>query len=313
MTKIISTNNGQQYQTASNAKTAGAIYAGALASSAVSGIAQSISLPCVEKMKKLSESCDSVQIRDAVKKTFGGGALPGKGVEIIDVVTPKSENDFIKNLGKIFKGASLKDLHPENAKLVDAIDSELPKLIKKSPIGKFCSEVLLNMFEQGNNACFMSKANKVVANFEKLGLSAFHEMGHAINHNCSKFWNVMQKMRGTAKLAGGLVASVALFKRKKVEGEQPKNTFDKVTTFIKNNVGKLVTLSFVPMVAEELMASHRGNKMAAQVLPKDILKKVKASNRLGAVTYIAVAIATGVGAYVASKVRDKITQPKQVA
>lgn len=171
---------------------------------------------------------------------------------------------------------------------------------------------MIEAIKAGKNACYIPKTKQVVVNLEKFGLSAFHEMGHAINHNCSKLWSCMQKMRMPMMALSSLFTLTALFKRKKADGEKPKNGFDKATTFIKNNVGKLVTLSFVPIVAEELMASHRGNKMAEKVLSKDMLKKVKLSNKLGAITYVTTAVATGAAAFVASKVRDKIAHPKEV-
>lgn len=314
MSKIITTDNGKQYQTSSGWKTFGAINAGAMASSGVALGASAISSPSMSKMQKLSQSCDTVQLQKAIKDTFGGGALPAKGVEFINVATPKENRDLFKNIMRIFKDDKIKfsDLHPENKPLAEAIDKAVPKWMKVLPFSKAKLEIAISMIEDGQNACYLPKGKKVLINTEKLGLSAFHEMGHAINHNCNKFWKVMQGARTPMKFLGSAFALTALCKRQKVEGEQPKNAFDKATTFVKNNVGKLVTLSFVPMVAEELMASRRGNKMAAKVLPKDLLNKVKTSNRLGAATYITAAIASGIGAHLASKVRDKIAKPKEV-
>lgn len=205
----------------------------------------------------------------------------------------------------------LSDLHPENKPLAEALENALPKW-QRNPYMKAKFSMVTSMIEKGENACYLPKGKKVIVNTEKLGLSAFHEMGHAINHNCTKFWKIMQKSRTPMKYLGSGLALTALLKRQKLEGEQPKNMFDKATTFVKNNVGKLVTLSFIPIVAEELMASHRGNKMAAKVLSPDMLTKVKASNRLGAATYITAAVVSGAGAYLASKIRDKIAAPKEV-
>lgn len=61
------------------------------------------------------------------------------------------------------------------------------------------------------------------------------------------------------------------------------------------------------------MASHKGEKLAKKVLPKDMLKKVKITNRFGAATYIGTAILAGTGAWAGSKVRDMIAKPKQIA
>ncbi len=136
-------------------------------------------------------------------------------------------------------------------------------------------------------------------------------MGHAVNHNCSKLWKCVQKIRQPMLCVAGLMTSIALFKRPKAEGEQPKNGFDRATTFIKNNIGKLVTLCLVPIVAEELKATQRGNKMAKNVLSAEMFAKVKKFNKGGAVTYMSMALAMGLGAFVSTKIRDKIAKPEK--
>lgn len=74
MVKIITNDNGQQYQTAGFGRTAGAICAGSMASGAITGMAQLVGMPCMNAMQKLSQNCDTVQLRNAVTETFGGGA-----------------------------------------------------------------------------------------------------------------------------------------------------------------------------------------------------------------------------------------------
>lgn len=244
----------------------------------------------------------------------GGGALPAKGVGIVDVVTPNPGYSLHAHIGELItnKKSTLADLHPQNPKLVEVIEKSFPKFLQKTRIGKVLMEAVISSVEGAQNAFYSPNAKRVILNSNEFGISAFHEMGHAINHNCSKFWKVMQKMRTPMGLLGTTAATVALFKRKKVEGEEPKNAFDKATTFVKNNVGKIVTLSFVPIIAEELKATQRGNKLAAKVLSKDMLKKVKKGNALGAATYVSAAIFSGAGAFLASKIRDKIAKPKEV-
>lgn len=319
MSKIITTDNGQQYQTPGIGRTIGAVYAGSLAQCAVAtGLPLAVSNPCVNKMKKLSQSSDTVEIRKAIDSAMQKTGLKDKGVEFIDVKTPTGRiSDGLKeNLSRLLSGEkTLEELHPENKKLASALKNEMSGYDSKSILGnirKFQTEYLTQMFEQGNNAAFLSKGNKVIVNTENLGLSAFHEMGHAINYNMSKFWKGMQKMRTPMMITSGTLGLVALIKRPKAEGEQPENAFDKATTFIKNNVGKLVTLSFVPIIAEELKASSRGNKLAKELLSPEMAKKVKMSNRFGAVTYIASAAISGLAAYTANLVRDKIAHPKEV-
>lgn len=76
MTKIITTDNGQQYQTAGFGKTAGAVIAGSAVSGALSKVSQAINKPCIGKMQKLAKDCDTVQLQDAIYRSFGGGGTP---------------------------------------------------------------------------------------------------------------------------------------------------------------------------------------------------------------------------------------------
>ena len=60
------------------------------------------------------------------------------------------------------------------------------------------------------------------------------------------------------------------------------------------------------------MATRRGNKLAKEFLTPEAFKKVKATNRFGALTYICSALLAGLGAKIGSDVRDKIAKPKQI-
>lgn len=296
MTTII-TDNGQ-YKTPGFWTTAGAVIVGSAAQSAVANSNKCIARPILKKMKEASQSCDNKTLRAAINDAFINSNLFKNGVELLDVKLLKNNN-----AGEL----------AANKKLHEAILNSLPKFLRNTTCGDIAVKVVKNMIEAGNNAAYLFKTKKIAVNIDKLGTSAFHEMGHAINHNQSKIWKVIQGMRLPAMAAGGVFGLTALLKRKKIEGEQPVNTFDKVTTFVKDNVGKLVLASFVPIVSEELMATYRGNKMAKKLLPSEMFAKVKKTNRLGAVTYISSALLTALAAYSASKVRDKIAEPKKIA
>lgn len=275
---IITTNDDRRYQTANFGKTAGAVLVGSGAYAAT-GLAQlPFAKSCLNKMAKIGQSCDSVVLNNGVDNALANSKLSSKGVGIVDVNsnlhTKPRFNKFPKWLN-------------------DLLDPTVD-------------------IKAGKNAVFNFSSNQIFVNREKFGVATFHEMGHAVNRNFSKFWKGMQGLRGPCMVLGGLFGTVALFKRKKVEGEEPKGFFDKTTTFIKNNVGKLTLATFVPIVAEELMATYRGNKMAKKVLSPELVKKVKATNRLGAATYITSAIAGALAAVAGSKVRDAIAKPKEI-
>ncbi len=316
---IITTNDDRRYQTAGVGNTIGAVVAGGVASNAVSNsINAVVNTPAINGPKQTNKGLPVDALRAGIKDAFYNEAklntAVGGGAKLLDLV----DHQKLPNLGEIvINGLSetqLSQLPESSANLIKSIRANLvlPKSLKNSRIGDIMSVGMARMLEQGRNAIFWPKTNEIAVNIEKLGTATFHEMGHAVNHNFSKFWKGMQKLRVPCGIAGGLFGTVALLKRKKVEGEEPKGFFDKTTTLIKNNVGKLTLAAFAPIVAEELMATYRGNKMAKKVLSPELFKKVQKTNRFGAMTYIAAGVGAALAAVVGSKVRDAIAKPKEI-
>lgn len=66
------------------------------------------------------------------------------------------------------------------------------------------------------------------------------------------------------------------------------------------------------MLAEELKASSRGNKLAKQVLSPDLYKKVLKTNKFSAIVYVSGTLLTGLAGYFASKTRDIVAHPKEI-
>lgn len=64
------------------------------------------------------------------------------------------------------------------------------------------------------------------------------------------------------------------------------------------------------MLAEELKASSRGNKLAKQVLSPDLYKKVL--NKFSTIVYVTGTLLTGLAGYFASKTRDIVAHPKEI-
>lgn len=73
MSKIITTDNGQKYQTPTALQTTGAILGGSFAGAGVTLASLGVNVPCMNKMKELASSTDTVQLTKAVSETFGGG------------------------------------------------------------------------------------------------------------------------------------------------------------------------------------------------------------------------------------------------
>ena len=316
---IITTNDDRKYQTAGIGKTMAAVAVGGVINNAVSNsIKQGVSVPAINGMKQANKGLSVDALRAGIKDAFYNEAklntAVGGGVKILELVDHQKLPGPVEVLVEGLSDVKLKQLPESSANLIKSIRANLacPESLKNSKLGDFISVLMARMLEQGDNACFLFKTNEIVVNTEKLGTATFHEMGHAVNYNFSKFWKGMQGLRLPCMALGGLLGTVALFKRKKVEGEEPNGFIDKTTTFIKNNVGKLVLLTSAPIVAEELMATHRGNKMAKKVLSPELFNKVKLTNRWGAATYITSAVGAALAAVAGSKIRDAIAKPKEI-
>ena len=168
-------------------------------------------------------------------------------------------------------------------------------------------ENVANQVMLGKNAIYANVKKKIILPEKGLSCSAFHEMGHAINANISKFGKILQGSRQFALFAIP-IALIALIKNKKAEGEKPKNKLDSIGDFVKNNAGKLVFASYIPLLLEEGLASIKGGKLAKQVLSPDLAKKVSKTNAIGFCTYLTVAALSSIGLALGTKIRDKIVE-----
>lgn len=226
---------------------------------------------------------------------------------------PAPNEEITKSVKDVFERAEVKK---HGIKLVECTESTIDKLKQKinlTLLPQFLKDQTNKVYDtvmKGKNAFYSPITNEIIINTEKLGVGMFHEVGHAINNKTSKFWRSIQKSRVALMLMPSVLLLTALFKSKKSEGEKPVGFWDKTTTFIKENVGKLTTLAFIPIIAEEIKASLNGQKIAKQMLSPEAYKNVVKFNRIGALSYIIGAGITGLGAYLGNKVRDAIVQPK---
>lgn len=277
MTSIIVANDGREYQKPSKKENFKAV----AAAGTVSGALTMVQLPFVNfglnKMRKINLGVDTVEISKGLDKALDISKMKAAGVEILEPekrVMPLSKSKLYDKFIEL------------NAPLVGA--------------------------SRGRNAVFLLNKNKIVLRKSKMGTAGFHELGHAINKNSSKFWKVVQKMRIPGMVLTSAILFTALFKRKKAEGEEPKGIFDKTTTFVKENAGKLSLLAGLPVFAEEMMASFRGNKLAKQVLSPELYNKVLKTNKWSALIYASGFLATGLIGYLTSKTRDAVAKPKEI-
>lgn len=241
-------------------------------------------------MIKINSSLSADQfdkVQNAIETAFKNTNLKDKGVEIVKAES-KNFDDVVKLL-----------VNEQNGGLRRLI----PKKLKEG-LAVSTAEQLT----QGHNAFYTVKANKIlIPKNNKMVLANFHEMGHALNANASKFGKLLQKTRGISALALPILL-ISVFKNKKKEGEQPKNGLDKATDFVKNNAGKLTFAAMVPMLLEEGLATIKGNGLAKKALNPELFKKVSKTNALGFASYAVAAVGAALSVTLANKIRDKIVE-----
>ena len=299
--------NQQQYPTLGQ-NTKAVIKGSLVAGLGTAAVMVPVSLGLMNQLAKVNRSVVQQELAtlnqagNTILKTSG---LADKGVKILRKISLKPFKQFFKLL-------------PEKI-------SKVMKMLNP------CVQIAA-----GKNAAFDFAANEVLCG-NKMPLAQFHELGHAMNFHklggfMGKFGNILQNLRldlfparmkelgaGITKkfpiaaaalaLTGAAISYIALFKNKKATDEKPVGFWDKTTTFIKNNAGKLTFATMLPMVLEEGLASLQGQKLAKKLLSPELFKKVIKSNAIGFSTYLLAAVGAGVAMRLAVKVRDKIAQP----
>ena len=148
--------------------------------------------------------------------------------------------------------------------------------------------------------------NSIIVNKNKLPLATFHEMGHAFNYNNSSFWKAIQKTRTPLMLLALLVSLIPAFtKDSKPQDGQELTKGEKFINGLRKACPFLAGGMMLPMFAEELKATLRGNAWAKEVLNSDLAKKVAKGNVWGLVSYAGTIVAVGLTAFVTKKVKDR--------
>lgn len=159
---------------------------------------------------------------------------------------------------------------------------------------------------KGKNAFYVSDLKEIFINIKEAGSAAFHEMGHQININnpiLKANWK-LKHMLQNQKLLMPLLLLTAFSTNKRTPKNPPQTKLQKTTNFVKENIGKIVFALSIPQIIDEVFASIHGQKLAKQVMPKDLMKCVTKSHIGSAASYISYAIAMGLMAFGANKVRD---------
>lgn len=244
-----------------------------------------------EAMKMLMPEVDTfARTKDVAGKILEETGLKAKGVKL----------NFVENTAE-----SLNHLK-------EVIKTEASQ---SHAFGRRMGSNYFETFKAGANAAFFPKANEVVVNSKNLYSSVYHELGHAMNKNGNFFTKALQQARiltpfGASVLAPVFLAVGLFHKVDKTKPQEQKGKMERALDFVSNNAGKLTLATYVPMLAEEGLASVRGLKAAAKHLPKDVVKKLGANYAKAWGTYAMVAGAVSLGVAAGVKVADMIRNKK---
>lgn len=232
-----------------------------------------------------------------LKKLHKMGNLPADKIELLH----KKANDAIKLAGLDKYGVKIKH-------------------IKESTVKKPLIKLILNpmeMIEHGLNAAFLGrsagcfKKNTILMPQKGVSFLAFHEIGHALNHNLSKIGKSLQYLG-----IPGMIAAVAIglfgavTKTSKPQDGKELTGWQKFKNFVRDNAGKLSFAAMLPMLTEEAMATIKGQKLAKKLLSPEMSKTVLKGNSIAYLSYLASAIAVGLGSMAAVKVKDYFAESK---
>ena len=129
-------------------------------------------------------------------------------------------------------------LYLDQIEKITGDDSTMKETIKQM-MEKAATLPIFAQVKTASNAFYLGHANAIMIPDKKLITGGFHEIGHALNANKSKFWKFIQNNRKYCMAATGIISTIALLTKKKANDETPAKGIGKVSHFVKKNAGLL--------------------------------------------------------------------------
>lgn len=224
--------------------------------------------------------------------------------EQVDLVS----KDIIKTHKLDKKGLTHIYLDKNNEK--HAVDKAVEGILNHKQykhVGKEAAErsamSLVQTVKKGLNAFYMKASNFAVTAKNKAYLMP-HELGHAVNANSGKTLN---KIILNTKNLRVIAPSVLFFNALHNDvNDKDDSKLKKTRNFLERNADKLTFLSFVPLLAEEGLASAHGIKHAKKVLGKKKIGTFLKSYGVGYASYLGAAITASVAMHLAMQEKKKV-------
>lgn len=229
--------------------------------------------------------------------------------------TAKNISKIIKDTGLEAKGVKFHGIDGNSPESLNKLNDIIKSNFKKNnKLTQRLSENYMNIFGAGSNAAYFPGSKDIVVNQANLYTSAYHEVGHAMNANGGFFGRALQKARNITPMGISLVAPIVLavgllHKVDKTKPQEEKGKVERTLDFVSNNAGKLTLASYVPLLAEEGLASYKGLKEAKKFLSPDKLKNLTKNyakawgTYAGTAALVAGGVALGIG--IANAVKNK--------
>ena len=255
-------------------------------------------------LQRLDEN-ELKEVREAAYKAFDKTGLKDKGLDILNI-TDDNKAEVLEQIKQYSREALAKKTKLQKLGLY--IQAGVGKIL--NPVS---AKTMVNAIAECESAAYTPTINKFLINMNSAPDLLFHEIGHALtdkNGNFLSKLNIKSRLYVLALAPIFLITSLIKSPKKNKE-DKPQGAIDKTTTFIKNNCGKLVAASFIPILIDEALASIKGQKLAKDFISsKKILKGIKKTHLMAYGTYILAPVFTGGISYLLVKLRDKLAKKK---
>lgn len=272
------------------------------------------------KIKYIKENADTKfgpkRLKDILEQYNNGNKDLKKILQSFPVVHPENKRAFLEYLhvntsnldpiGKIKLKRNI-DLY---SNVIEAALNLKKGTVSKSPemrklITRFMYGASFAKFERGTNACAIGYTNKIYLPENKLLGTVFHEMGHLKTQSFAA-GKILTKAKTLSYIAP-LIAFTAVFGRNRKETPENKlNPWHKTVNFVRDNAGKLMIATGLPLLADEALASVNAAKIMKKALSPEICKKINKANFAAFLTYLPTVIASATGVFVAVKIKNAI-------
>lgn len=219
--------------------------------------------------------------KEVAQKVLEDSGLKSKGVKLHFLDGSKESEDCLRE--------SLEKNIPKNSLLYRRIKNNY-----------------FNIFNEGGNAVFLPGTNEIFVSSEGIHDMVYHELGHAMNINNGATTRLLQKCRNIAPFGVSVIAPLALLtavlhKTDKTKPNSQKDIKEKSLDFVSNHPAGLTLASYLPILAEEGLASIRGLKYASKYLEPEKITKIGRNCLTAFSTYLIAAGMVSAGVYIGNE------------